>query len=417
MKAGRRFAENPGLARLAEHFLDIAEYEMLKSAEALNRFSEKDRPIVEGEKDLQASQAALLQAQNKLERIGGLNKMVAQDRLDQWQFEKLANRQEALAARLEKLLADPPLSDAELAREIDAIRQEQAKLAEQRTQLESQNQLVQESLAALQQKNVQRLAQLAKQVEAEQRKMRELSSDKKSAKEEKALQDKLDKLAADLAELAQKGIGIEAKAMAKDAAQAVDQAKKAMEAGQAMKAKGDTDLAKAMDAEAAKQLEIVVKQLAKLAQDQAMKGPAKDNAEKMAQALKESGEQMKVAEDKLPAMPKDAEAAMKSAAQKLTQAADQAQRQAARRFPKAARNPTALNLSGGEAGSPLLDANLGAFQGKAWGELPGELKTRMMQDFRVRFGEEYAEMIQRYFERLANSGERTTGSTGERRRE
>jgi hypothetical protein len=137
-----------------------------------------------------------------------------------------------------------------------------------------------------------------------------------------------------------------------------------------------------------------------------MKLSVKDGAEKTAEALKDSGKLMKAAQDKLPAMPKDAQAAMNGAAQKLTQAAELAQRQAARHLPKPARHPaakTAFPLGGAGYGLALRDAKLEAFQGKTWGELPGELKTRLMQDFRSRFGEEYADLIQQYFERLAGT--------------
>ena len=149
LRAGERFAANPELARLADQFFDIAETEMLRSAEALNRFTTKDRPLVEGEKDLQTSQNAVQLALKKLDRMNDLNKLLAQDRLDQWQIEKLAHRQEMLARQLKNLLDNEPLSDAELARQIEAIRQEQARLAEQRTELENQNALVKESAEAL----------------------------------------------------------------------------------------------------------------------------------------------------------------------------------------------------------------------------------------------------------------------------
>ena len=48
-----------------------------------------------------------------------------------------------------------------------------------------------------------------------------------------------------------------------------------------------------------------------------------------------------------------------------------------------------------------LDAK--KYAGRAWGELPGELQTRVLQDMRARYGEDYARIIQRYFEQIADT--------------
>ena len=44
-----------------------------------------------------------------------------------------------------------------------------------------------------------------------------------------------------------------------------------------------------------------------------------------------------------------------------------------------------------------------AYAGKTWGELPGELRTKIVQDMRVKYGEDYARMIKLYFEQLADT--------------
>ena len=38
---------------------------------------------------------------------------------------------------------------------------------------------------------------------------------------------------------------------------------------------------------------------------------------------------------------------------------------------------------------------------KRWGELPGEIKTKIVQEMRARYGEDYARNIKLYFEHLA----------------
>jgi hypothetical protein len=640
--AAQRFTANPDLAKLAEHFLDIAENEMMKSAQALQRFSDKDRPLAEAEKELQIAQDALLQARKKLDRMLEWNKLVAQDRLDQFQIEKLLKRQTDLAQQLEKLLADQPASEEDLAKQIEAIRQEQAKVAEQTEKLQEQSSLVQESMETPEQKRLKNLAQEAQQLAAEQRAMREERPEKlpaeikdrldklaqrqadlaervqpfaqknqgpevksavaaadalkkpdidtaierqkelenrlqewtsklvpgtngnslreqilQLAKKQQAIRgdleklvddatdldfnglqkrlgkmttqqkelssaiaklaitgsderlramqksaekttreaaehlmlanaagapaahklmkkaqqeletlaslipnalpadrqeikhvalrakveqidrftdeqaklraeterlradaqkaaggagkpspaEKAQKLASELMELAQKGSSPETKEMAKESAQTLEQAKKAMEASKEAKAKGNADEAKAMDENAEKQLQLAFKQLDKLAQEQAMKNPNKTDPN-TAESLKESGTQMRKAEGKLPAMPKDAQNAMMAAAKSLQQASKQAGKQSASKLPSAARNPAANDTNPTSSAYPRAmpkDGKLEMFQGKAWGELPGELKTQMLQDVRARFGEEYAELIRQYFDRLAET--------------
>ncbi len=631
--AAARFSTTPELATLAEKLLDIAETEMRKSADALERFRAKDRTLSEAEKELQVTKDALLEAQKKLDRTLEWNKLLAQGRLDQFQLDKLAKRQDELAQRLKKLLEEPPVSDADKAKEIETIRQEQQKIAEQTAKLQDESKLVQDSMAALERKRVEDLAQQAKELAMEQRAARETSPEqmpdevkelltklakrqedlarrvtpfakehqgpdlkpahgaadalkklliesaieqqkehekrlaawlgkflpgidakalrerildlakkqkevrtdfekfavgfptlnetmkedgwRKLAKRQNelaiaiaglpvpdndarlrpvqqraelaaqqahdrltkedappshkamhlaerelealaallpaelvterkdikdpetrakidqidaftreqeklraetervradlakasagggdAVKKKMDKLAADLMELAQKGSGPEAKAMAKEGLKNLDEAKKAMEASQSMKAKGEADDAKKMDDEAALKLDLTVKQLAKLSQDSTM---PKDDSGKTAEAIKESTKQMKKAEENLPSMPANAQPAMKAAAESLAQAAKQSDPRAKGKTPSSARNPAAKStLPLGPGGASLLpkDVALDMLKGRAWGELPGELKTRMLQDYRARFGDDHAEVIRRYFDRL-----------------
>ena len=91
------------------------------------------------------------------------------------------------------------------------------------------------------------------QFEKEQLKLREeterLLADwlKSSAHANSPVAEKMQKLANDLMELSQKASGPEAKAMAKDSMQAIDEAKKSMDASNAMKANGEGSAAKKME--------------------------------------------------------------------------------------------------------------------------------------------------------------------------
>jgi hypothetical protein len=59
----------------------------------------------------------------------------------------------------------------------------------------------------------------------------------------------------------------------------------------------------------------------------------------------------------------------------------------------------------GAAPSPgtLTEADLRALAGRPWGELPGELRTRIVQDLRARYGDDYGRIIQRYFQQIAET--------------
>ena len=63
---------------------------------------------------------------------------------------------------------------------------------------------------------------------------------------------------------------------------------------------------------------------------------------------------------------------------------------------------------GGNIGGPggtvdlrNLSPELAQYTGKRWGELPGEIKTKVVQEMRARYGEDYARNIKLYFEQLA----------------
>ena len=41
------------------------------------------------------------------------------------------------------------------------------------------------------------------------------------------------------------------------------------------------------------------------------------------------------------------------------------------------------------------------YAGKRWGDIPGELRTKVIQDMQAKYGEDYAQRIKLYFEQLA----------------
>ena len=60
----------------------------------------------------------------------------------------------------------------------------------------------------------------------------------------------------------------------------------------------------------------------------------------------------------------------------------------------------------GASGKPsekAFENDLKKYGGKKWGDLPGELRTKIVQDLKARYGDDYANMIKLYFEQIADS--------------
>jgi hypothetical protein len=49
----------------------------------------------------------------------------------------------------------------------------------------------------------------------------------------------------------------------------------------------------------------------------------------------------------------------------------------------------------------MLPKALQQYAGKPWGELPGELRTKILQDMKSQYGDDYARVIKLYFEQIA----------------
>jgi hypothetical protein len=95
--------------------------------------------------------------------------------------------------------------------------------------------------------------------------------------------------------------------------------------------------------------------------------------------------------------------ALEKAAQQMAQAMQPSQAQQPGK-PTSRGNPTSMGAAGG--GTPDakgFDKQRFGFNGKRWGELPGELRTKIVQDMKAKYGEDYARMIKLYFEQIADT--------------
>jgi hypothetical protein len=258
----------------------------------------------------------------------------------------------------------------------------------------------------------QQAAQLAQKQEELNRKLKPLAGEApaqlaQQQAQQLKLQQQAGKLMQDLGKLAQE-TAAPAKQAAQQAASSSQQAQAAMKQAAAQSKLGNQGQSEQAGLQAAKMLDQAAQQAAQAAQQMAGKdGMANQQTGK---ALQEGKQQMGQAQGKLAqGQPQGAQAAMRQAAQALQQAASKADQQmASAKKPgqPAPNGQPSQELSGNGMGLPDL-AQFGEeakqFAGRPWGELPGELRTRILQDMRTRYGDEYAEFLQRYFARLSDT--------------
>jgi hypothetical protein len=199
--------------------------------------------------------------------------------------------------------------------------------------------------------------------------------------------------------------GEKAKDAAQNAKQSGDKMQAAREAGQKGQ-KEDASLSRQQAAEAMDRASRLADEAAK----ELAGGNEKGNGSPRAgESLNKAQDQMSKAGQKLgQGQPGEAGNAMEKAADSLQQAANQigqgsGQNSQPGQTPgKGATNP------GGNIGAPGGKLDLRAFEedvaqhtGKSWGELPGEIRTKIIQQMKARYGEDYARNIKLYFEQLA----------------
>ncbi|HMF18198.1 MAG TPA: hypothetical protein VKE98_13380, partial [Gemmataceae bacterium] len=332
------------------------------------------------------------------------NEGLAEDRLHQFKLEKLAQAQEQLSGGAEK-----DLTPEELAQ----LRAGEERLADELQGLAKTSKLLQDAMEAAAQEDMRQLEAFARTPEGTEL--------------QKELAPQLDLLSKKQKELASKMA--QSGARGKDAAEAA----KALELGQMEKAlkfqhaemkkleqfaKGDEKSAKGMAqlASEQKELNLSLKQIASTMTDKMklkmagskMDPHMKSNQARAAQAMKQAQKQLDDAIAKLRlGKGKEARPAMQQAARELRQAAIET-RQNMTKSQQAGVPGTGKQNSGkrppstgGISKTGPLAPDLKKYSGAAWGRMPGHLRTRILQDLRAQFGEDYARIIQGYFEKLA----------------
>lgn len=199
----------------------------------------------------------------------------------------------------------------------------------------------------------------------------------------------LEKLRKEMKELAQKMEGPAAKELAGESAAAAEQAGQAMKDAEAKKMDGKLAEAGKREEEAALQLDIAGKKMQAASDKLAQTMPkAVDEESRLAESVRQTQQQMRQAAQA------PAPDAVMNAAQAMRKTAQLAGNQMRSRGPQPGSSPLPAMLE-----NELLSRGAG----QAWGDLPGELRARLVQDLRARYGEDYEAIIQRYFRKLAEA--------------
>jgi hypothetical protein len=119
--------------------------------------------------------------------------------------------------------------------------------------------------------------------------------------------------------------------------------------------------------------------------------------------MQEARGQMRQARDQMNRnQPGQAGQTMQQAARSLERAAEQLAR-AMEPDTQPSPTPPEGARGGGAVDGRTLPGELAPYTGKRWGELPGEVRTKVVQQMKARYGEDYARMIKLYFEQIADT--------------
>jgi hypothetical protein len=244
---------------------------------------------------------------------------------------------------------------------------------------------------------------LAQRQEGVNKQLAPTASDRSAQRaQQQARQEQLTKQAQDLMrqldELSKPGQQSPAQSGARDAARSARSAEGAMQAAQATARKGDQPATQAQRESAARHLDQAARQA-----EQGGRESAATPSQEAGQAMQEARGQMRQARDQMNRnQPGQAGQTMQQAARSLERAAEQLAR-AMEPDTQPSPTPPEGARGGGAVDGRTLPGELAPYTGKRWGELPGEVRTKVVQQMKARYGEDYARMIKLYFEQIADT--------------
>lgn len=197
---------------------------------------------------------------------------------------------------------------------------------------------------------------------------------------------------------------------ARRAAEAGERSQAAMQEAQENSQQGDRSRAQQAQREAALALDQVARQAEMAAQQMAAALDLPRTAPEHAGSEPPPGQELQQAQREMGQADKQLGQGRLQAAREAMRRASQALQQAARQLAQQAGHPNPNAQTSGlgvaEAGRPganALGSDGNTYAGKRWGELPGELRTKLIQDIQARYGDEYARIIKLYFEQVADT--------------
>lgn len=221
------------------------------------------------------------------------------------------------------------------------------------------------------------------------------------------LEQEAGKLAKELQQLGQQmGRSPQAAQAMQQAGQAGQQAQAAMQQAGQQERQGNQGQMQQAQQQAAQALDRAAELAAQAGQK--MMGPQQSPPlpQQAAQAVQQAQGQIGQAQQQLAqGKMQGAQAAMAKAAQALQQAAQQMGQQPQQQPGRPTADIRDSQRGAAPAGMPedkALPPDLKKHAGKRWGELPGELRTKIVQDLKAKYGDDYAQIIKQYFEQIAD---------------
>ncbi|MCX7699568.1 MAG: hypothetical protein N2039_01690, partial [Gemmataceae bacterium] len=192
----------------------------------------------------------------------------------------------------------------------------------------------------------------------------------------------------------------------RQAAQSAQRADNLMQQAQQRQSEGNATARRLAQRLAARDLERAAQAAQRASGQPANEEQAPAARRQLGSALQQAQAQMRQAREQLGQnQPQNAQQAMQNAAQALQKAARSFDARNSPGQPPLQANGEPQN-DGSASGAAIDLTRYGPdavkYKGKPWGELPGELRTRIIQDMKAQFGDDYGRMIKLYFEQIAD---------------
>ncbi len=331
---------------------------------------------------------------------------------------ELAKEQKAIAERAEELARNlaqnqgqqaPPSQQARAA--ADAARQaanqmQSGALPQARTAGQQAAQAMQRMAQSVPPETASQAQNLAQRQEELNRKMEPLANSLEAQlNQQVARQQELARQAADLANQMQQNAQT---APNNPSNNAMKQAAEAVKLASQQMQKAGADCESCRSGPAGKSMNDAAGSLDRAAQS--IGSPGDMNRMANAPAMRRAGESLKNAKQEMAkaqgqlsqGQPQGAAPAMQDAASAIRDAAGQMSPQSGGTpTPNPTSPNTGITQGGGAPDLSKFGPDMKKYAGKSWGELPGELKTRIIQDMKAQYGDDYGRMIKLYFEQLA----------------